>query len=515
MTAGVLLVLDGWGLAPPGPSNAIAAARTPALDHLLATSVVRTLDASGQAVGLPAGTVGNSEIGHLVIGAGRPLEYDSLLVEKEATAGRLRAHPVLAQTCKDLAASGGTLHLIGLMSDGRIHSDIGHLGELLGAAADAGLHRVLVHAITDGRDVPNGTAPAYLDQLAGLIAAAGAGEVASLIGRNYAMDKSGNAELTRRARDLILDSSASRRFTGANEALLDYDGDDGGLPATAIDARSVLGGVHRRVADGDAILFANFRSDRTAPLADMLADRLRETGRGAVKLLSLAEYDTRCPIAALVPRADASGGLSDALSGAGIKSVRIAEREKFEHVTFFVNGRDSVARPLDEHICVTGDSDPDYLKYPRMNVAAVARHVIDAARRQDVGLVLANLANIDVVGHTGDYSATVGATEAVDAAIASIATAAREAGRWLMIVGDHGNGEQMTKRDAAGTDRPYGGHTTNFVPLVIALAQAGLPAGTGRPPAVHGDGTLADVAPTALTLLGRPPAPAMTGRPLI
>lgn len=511
MTAGILLVLDGWGLAPPGPSNAITAARTPSLDQLLATSVVRTLDASGQAVGLPDGTVGNSEIGHLVIGAGRPLEYDSLLVEKEAKAGRLRAHPLLAQTCKELAASGGTLHLIGLMSDGRIHSDIGHVGELLGAAADAGLHRVLVHAITDGRDVPNGTAPAYLGQLAGLIAGAGAGEVASLIGRNYAMDKSGNAELTRRACDLILDSSANRRFADANEALSDYEGDDGGLPAIAIGAD----GVPRRVEDGDAILFANFRSDRTAPLADMLADRLRQTGRGAVRLLSLAEYDTRCPIAALVPRTDASGGLSDALSGAGIKSVRIAEREKFEHVTFFVNGRDCVVRPLDEHICVTGDCEPDYLKYPQMNVAAVARHVVDAARRQDVGLVLANLANIDVVGHTGDYAATVSATEAVDAAIASIATAAREAGRWLMIVGDHGNGEQMTKRDAAGMDRPYGGHTTNFVPLVVALAQKDLPAYAGRTAADRGDGTLADVAPTALTLLGCPPPPAMTGRPLI
>lgn len=511
MTAGILLVLDGWGLAPPGPSNAIAAARTPSLDHLLATSVVRTLDASGQAVGLPAGTVGNSEIGHLVIGAGRPLEYDSLLVENEVKAGRLRTHPLLAQTCKDLAASGGTLHVIGLMSDGRIHSDIGHVGELLAAAADAGLRRVLVHAIADGRDVPNGTAPAYLDQLAGLIAAAGAGQVASLIGRNYAMDKSGNAELTRRACDLILDSTASRRFADANEALSGCDGDDGGLPATAIE----VGGLPRRVVDGDAVLFANFRSDRTAPLADMLADRLRQTGRGAVRLLSLAEYDTRCPIAALVPRADASGGLSDALSGAAVKSVRVAEREKFEHVTFFVNGRDSAPRPLDEHICVPGDSAPEYVKCPQMNVAAVARHVVDAARREDVGLVLANLANIDVVGHTGDYAATVGATEAVDAAIAPIAAAAREAGRWLMIVGDHGNGEQMTKRDATGTDRPYGGHTTNFVPLVIALAQDCLPADAGHSAADGGAGTLADVAPTALTLLGCPPAPAMTGRPLI
>ncbi|HET7013894.1 MAG TPA: 2,3-bisphosphoglycerate-independent phosphoglycerate mutase [Streptosporangiaceae bacterium] len=507
MTAGILLVLDGWGSAPPGPSNAIAAARTPALDHLLATSAVHFLDASGLAVGLPDGTVGNSEIGHLVIGAGRPLEYDSLLVEKEAKAGRLRAHPLLAETGKNLAASGGSLHLIGLLSDGRIHADISHFQDLLNAAADAGLRQVYVHAITDGRDVPNGTAAGYLDQLAAMIAAAGTGEVASLIGRNYAMDKSGNAELTRQACDLILDASAGRRFASVAQALSGYSGDDGSLPATAIDPD----GKPRPVANNDAILFANFRSDRTAPLADMIASRLTETGRGTVTLLSLAEYDTSCPVAALVPRADASGGLSDALGEAGIKSVRIAEREKFEHVTFFVNGRDSTPRPLDEHICVTAEGEPDYIKRPEMNIADVAGHVIKAARRQEVGLVLANLANIDVVGHTGDYAATVTATEAVDAAIAQIAATAREAGRWLMIVGDHGNGEQMTKRDAAGAERPYGGHTTNPVPLVICGTAARTPVRTRA----DGTETLADVAPTVLTLLDRQPAPAMTGRPLV
>ncbi|HET9893347.1 MAG TPA: 2,3-bisphosphoglycerate-independent phosphoglycerate mutase [Streptosporangiaceae bacterium] len=508
MNAGILLVLDGWGSAPPGPSNAIATARTPALDHLLATSMVRFLDASGTAVGLPERTVGNSEIGHLVIGAGRPLEYDSLLVEKEAKAGRLRAHPLLAATCKDLAASGGSLHLIGLVSDGRIHADIAHFQDLLNAAADAGLRRVLVHAITDGRDVPNGTAAGYLDELAGMIAAAGIGEVASLIGRNYAMDKSGAAELTRQACDLMIDASAGRRFATVAHVLPAYAGDDGSLPATAI------AGTAGPVADGDAILFVNFRSDRTAPLADMIASRLAETRRSAVTLLSLAEYDTSHPVAALVRRADASGGLSDALGGAAIKSVRIAEREKFEHVTFFINGRGSAPRPLDEHICVTGDNLPDYVRVPEMNVADVARRVAEAARRQDAGLVLANLANIDVVGHTGDYAATVSATEAVDAAVAQVAAAAIQTGRWLMIVGDHGNGEQMTKPDACGADRPYGGHTTNPVPFVIA----GTAARTGTtPPGIAGactTGTLADVAPTVLTLLGCQPAPAMTGRSL-
>jgi len=505
MTAGILLVLDGWGIAPPGPSNAIAAARTPSLDLLRATSLVTALAASGRAVGLPDGAVGNSEIGHLVIGAGRPLEYDSLLVENEAKAGRLRAHPLLTQTCTRLAGGGGTLHLIGLMSDGRIHSDIGHVGELLGAAADAGLRRVLVHAMTDGRDVPNGTAAAYLDQLARLMKASGSGEIATLIGRNYTMDKSGNAELTAAACDLILDANADRHYGDAAAALSGYVGDDASLPATVI---GPAGNPASQVAAGDAILFANFRSDRTAPLADMIADRLRESERGSVTLLSLAEYDTNCPIAALVSRADASGGLSDALSAAGLASVRIAEREKFEHVTFFVNGRDPTPRALDQHVCVRADSAADYVKSPEMNVAEVSRQVAAAAKRPDAALVLANLANIDVVGHTGDYTATVHATEAVDDAVAQIADVAREAGRWLMIVGDHGNGEQMTQADASGTERPYGGHTTNPVPVII------VPAKQSHPLAARTSGTLADVAPTALALLGCPIPPTMTGRPL-
>jgi len=505
MTAGILLVLDGWGIAAPGPSNAIAAARTPCLDQLRATSLVSALAASGLAVGLPDGTVGNSEIGHLVIGAGRPLEYDSLLVENEAKSGRLRTHAVLSQTCKRLAESGGSLHLVGLMSDGRIHSDIGHVGELLGAAADAGLRRVLVHAITDGRDVPNGTASAYLDQLAGLLATAGSGQVCSLIGRNFAMDKSGNAELTRAACDLILDGRADGHYQDAATALSGHTGADAGLPATAICSQ---GRPARRVMPGDAILFTNFRSDRTAPLADMIASRLRESQRDSVTLLSLAEYDTSCPIAALVSRADASGGLADAMSGAGLVSVRIAEPEKFDHVTFFVNGRDSAPRPLDQHVCVSGETPPDYLKCPEMRVAEVAGHVVAAASRPDVSLVLANLANIDVVGHTGDYAATVQATEAVDKAVGQIAAAAREAGRWLMVVGDHGNGEQMTQADAGGTLRPYGGHTTNPVPLIIVPAHK-------IEAAELDSGTLGDVAPTALAMLDCPIPTVMTGRPLI
>ncbi|GAB3288618.1 2,3-bisphosphoglycerate-independent phosphoglycerate mutase [Parasphingorhabdus pacifica] len=490
---GVLLVLDGWGQAPPGPDNAIAAADTPFLNELRETHPVLSLDASGAAVGLPDGVVGNSEIGHLVMGAGRPLTYDSLLVQRQAESGELRTNSLLREVCTRLAEIGSALHLVGLCSDGRIHSDIAHFAELLHAAAEAGLGEVWLHPITDGRDVADHSAGGYLARLAEMAESAGVGTFATVIGRNYAMDKSGNATLTEAACRLLLDADAP----GAAPDVITAAGagaGDAALPPTVI---SKSGGTG--VRDGDAVLFANFRSDRTAPLVEAVADRL-VTGRENVRLLSLAQYDTRATVPALVPRADASGGLADALEGAGIRSVRIAEREKFEHVTFFVNGRDARARPGEEHQCVASVTGDDYVARPEMNVDGVAQHVIDAVARDDVALVMANLANIDVVGHTGDYAATVRGTEAVDRAVGRICRNARAAGRWVLLVGDHGNGEQMSQRSADGVTRPYGGHTHNKVPCILLPAKNDEPvlADNGAPL------RLASVAPTVLELLGVP-----------
>lgn len=506
MSQGILLVIDGWGHAPPGPGNAIAAARTPVLDDLSARYPTPLLAASGTAVGLPDGVVGNSEIGHLVIGAGRPLDYDSLLVEREAGSGRLRAHPALVGTGDRLRRSGGALHLVMLVSDGRIHSDIAHLGELLYGAAKTGLDRILVHAITDGRDVANGTASVYLLQLQQLIADVGVGRIATIVGRNYAMDKSGRPDLTAVACALILDGAAQQRTDEPVSAVSGHAvTDDGWLPPIVVAGPDRSPG---QIRDGDAVLFANFRSDRTAPLADMMADRLAQTSRTRVELLSLAEYDTKQPIRALVARADASGGLADAMAAAGIGSARIAEREKFEHVTFFINGRDPAQRPLEEHLCVPSGPEADYTVAPAMNVAVVAHGVIEASRRPEIGLTIANLANMDVVGHTGMYEATVSAAEAVDAAVGQIVAAAVQLDRWVVIVGDHGNAEQMFKANADGAQRPYGGHTTNAVPAILVSAADRVPASRAR-------GTLADIAPTVLALLDVPAGPAMTGVALI
>lgn len=505
-TSGILLILDGWGEAVAGDGNAIAAASTPRLDALRAQNSQVLLRASGTAVGLPDGVVGNSEIGHLVMGAGRALEYDSLLVQRQAESGALRAHPLLLEVCRDLSAAGRALHLVGLCSDGRIHSDIAHFGEILSAAADSGLKRVWLHAITDGRDVADGTAGDYLRRLEELADTTGSGVCATVVGRNFAMDKSGRRDLTERAGRLIADATAEQTVPDGPSAAAGEG--DGWLEPTLVASG---GTTYPGVKDGDAIVFANFRSDRTTALVELLHQRLDNTGRESVRLLSLAQYDTDTPISPLVERADASGGLADVLQEHGVRSVRIAEHEKFEHVTFFINGRSHQARPYEEHVRVPTACGPNYVEHPQMNVGEVADRVIEASARADVPLVIANLANIDVVGHTGDYKATVSATEATDTAVGRICDAAAAHGRWVILVGDHGNAEQMTQTGADGSVRPYGGHTHNPVPCVL-VPSAGQRLAGDLPDAVL---TLPAIAPTALDLLGVAAPPSMTARSLL
>lgn len=502
-TPGVLLVLDGWGQAPPAEDNAITRAKTPALDALAAKHPIGYLDASGTAVGLPAGTVGNSEIGHMVIGAGRPLDYDSLLVQRAIANGDLRRHTEFGDVLARLARTDRALHVIGLVSDGQIHADVEHLRELLTVAAGRSVSRVWIHAITDGRDVGDGTAVAYLRQVEAIAAEVGVGAVATVMGRGYAMDKSGDLELSMRAALAIADG-VGERATSADAAAAGSAKGDVWVTPTALTGSDGL--PVGPIADGDAVLFANFRSDRIQQLADTL---LEHVAPRQVTAWSLAQYDTRTTIPALVGRADASGGLADELERHGLRSVRVAEQEKFEHVTYYVNGRDARKRAVEEHVPVRGES-ADYVARPQMNIDRVADAVAEASARPEVALVVANLANIDVVGHTGDLAATIHATEYTDLAVERICAAAEAAGRWVVLVGDHGNAECMTRPGAGGEPKPYGGHTTNPVPVIVVPAP-----GMNLPETLAADGTLADIAPTVLALLGRPAGSAMTGRTLL
>ncbi|MBK0372959.1 2,3-bisphosphoglycerate-independent phosphoglycerate mutase [Streptomyces sp. RB110-1] len=495
---GILLVLDGWGHADESEANALAAASTPYLDRLLATCPTVLADASGSAVGLLPGTVGNSEIGHMVIGAGRPIPYDSLLVHEEISSGRMGSNETLTDVLTQLSETGGTLHLIGLCSDGMIHADVRHLRELLRIAARFAVPQVHIHAVTDGRDVADGTAAVYLDLVDTFVSEAGIGQVVTVVGRGYALDKSGRRDLTEKVALAVVDGKGEMIGEPRDALALTDRGDEWVPPCVVIGAGGAPPGG---VRDGDAVLFTNFRSDRIQQLADDLYQRL--SGR-PVAFLSLAQYDTQAPVPPLVHRSDASGGLAAELASHGVRSVRVSEAEKFEHVTYYINGRDATVVPVEEYVKVTGDTTPDYTTRPAMNIDRVAEAVVTAAGRDDVSLVIANLANIDVVGHTGDFDATRLAAEHTDRAVEAICRTAQSAGRWVLLVGDHGNAEKMLTE----TGKPYGGHTTNPVPAVL-VPVPGQQVATSPESA-----TLADIAPSVLGLLGIAPASRMTGRRL-
>ncbi|WP_392676616.1 2,3-bisphosphoglycerate-independent phosphoglycerate mutase [Streptomyces sp. LN785] len=499
---GILLVLDGWGHAEPSSANALTAAVTPCLDRLRATCPATLADASGTAVGLLPATVGNSEIGHMVIGAGRPVPYDSVLVQEQIDSGQLRSHAVLSEVCSRLAETGKALHLVGLCSDGMIHANVHHLQELLRIAALFSVPQVRIHAITDGRDVSDNTAAAYLGIAGKYAAEAGVGDIVTVIGRGYALDKSGDLKLTEQAARAVMDGVGEPIDEPQDALELTQRGDEW-VPACVVTDKD--GRPSGPVQDGDAVLFTNFRSDRIQQLADFLHSHLAER---QVTLLSLAQYDTQADIPALVHRADAGGGLAAQLAAHGVRSVRIAEAEKFEHVTYYLNGRDATPLPVEEHVKITGDVPADYRSRPAMNLNLVTEAVCAAARRDDVPLVVANLANIDVVGHTGHFDATRQAAEHTDRAVETICATARATGRWVLLVGDHGNAEKMLTDSDGARPSPYGGHTTNPVPAVLVPAEG---QDVGRP---SGPATLADIAPSVLALLGLASAPAMTGRPL-
>jgi 2,3-bisphosphoglycerate-independent phosphoglycerate mutase len=443
----------------------------------------------------------------MVIGAGRPLPYDSLLVQHQIDSGQLRSHEKLSAVCTFLAASDRALHLVGLCSDGQIHAHIDHLGELLTVAATHHVPRVWIHAITDGRDVPDGTAVSYLEQVQKLSVRAGCGRIATIIGRAYALDKTRNLTLTEQAARAIADGEGITVHTPDQAVVQASDrGDEWVAPSVVTTSNHM---PLATVQDQDALLLFNFRSDRIQQLANFLVEYFSLTKRN-VTMLSLTQYDTRESIPALVSRADASGGLADELAAANLRSVRVAEPEKFEHVTYYINGRSNTKHAVEEHLCIRGEKELDYRTHPQMHLGLVTNTIISAAARPEVALVVANLANIDVIGHTGDFTATVKAAEYTDVAVARIVAGAAQTDRWVLMAGDHGNAEQMARPGPNGIMQPYGGHTTNPVPAVFVPSP-----GQHLPRYITDGGTLADIAPTVLTMLGQPPAAAMTGRSLL
>ena len=481
-----LVVLDGWGLAPPGPGNAVELASTPVFDRLWERYPHTTLAASGDAVGLPAGQMGNSEVGHLTIGSGRVVDQDLMRVSRSIRSGRFFENEALLAAFARARERGSAVHLLGLVSAGGVHSHIDHLRALLELARREGMaERTYVHAFTDGRDVSPRAAAA---DLAGL-AAEGA-RIATVCGRYYAMDRDRRWERIERA------GAAITRGEGAPAA----------SPVEAIEASYAAGVTDEfvepvvlpapRLGPGDAAVFFNFRADR----ARELSQRLLEEG---YDLTTMTRYrdDLDCPVA--FSEHDVADTLAEVLAEHGVRQLHIAETEKYAHVTYFLNGGREEEWVGEVRVLVPSPRDvATYDLKPEMAAAEVAARFVEEVEPGGYRFAVVNFANPDMVGHTGVIAAVVRAVEAVDACLGRVVEAVLGQGGVCVVCADHGNAEQLLEDDGVS---PHTAHTTNPVPLLVTADGLALRPGGG----------LADLAPTCLDLLGVAPPAEMTGSSLL
>ena len=486
-----LVVLDGWGLAAPGPGNAVSLARTPVFDELWRTYPHSELTTCGRAVGLPDGQVGNSEVGHLNLGAGAIVHQIRTVIDDAVADGSIAANEVL----RAAFAGAARVHLIGLVSDGGVHAAVGHLRALIGMGEG---REVIVHAFTDGRDAPP---QAAAEELAAL-ERSGA-RIGSVVGRYYAMDRDGRWDRVRLAYDLLVHGRAPHRADTAEAA------------ARAAYARGetdefiapTIVGEATPIGPGDSVICFNFRPDRMRELTRALAMAdeipLDRGGAGPVtRYTTLTEYEEGWPFAVAYHAGRPAVTIAGVIAASGARQLHVAETEKYPHVTYFFNGGDERPPVGERRELVPSPRDvPTYDHKPQMSAPGVAAAFVAAWREDRPRFAVINFANADMVGHTGVIPAAVAAVETVDACLGEVVAAVHEAGGVCIVTADHGNADYMLEADGS----PNTAHTTNPVPVIV----------TSPARAVRSGGILADVGPTALELLGMEPPPAMTGRSLL
>ena len=509
-TPTVLIVLDGWGVRAEPQHNAIHAARTPRWDALW-RGPSTLLDASGERVGLPPGQMGNSEVGHMNIGAGRVVHQDLTRIDRAVASGALAENPALRQAMAASAERGATLHILGLLSPGGVHShedQIAALAEAAAAAAAAGKRRrggakLRLHAFLDGRDTPPKSAAASLRRFEARFP----GVIASITGRYYAMDRDARWQRTERAWRLLADGDTPWRFPSplaALEAAYARGETDEFVQPSAVQASGAPGTA---IADGDAVVFMNFRADRARQLSRAFLDAEFEGfPRPARPRLStfvtLTRYadDLPAQVAFAPERVDDS--LGEVLARRGMTQLRLAETEKYAHVTYFFSGRRETPFAGEDRVLVPSPQVATYDLAPQMSAGEVTDKLVNAIAGGIHDCIVCNYANGDMVGHTGDFAAAVRAVETVDECLGRVCEALRRRGGQALITADHGNAERMLD---ASTNQPHTAHTSSFVPLVYA--------GPQRVRFVA-EGALSDVAPTLLALMGMEAPPSMTGRSL-
>ena len=515
-----LVVLDGWGLADHDRLDAVRAAETPTMDRLTERGASGTLDTTGRAVGLPEGQMGNSEVGHLTIGAGRVLDQSYTRITRTVESGDLGGNDAIESAFVHAEANDGRVHFMGLVSDGGVHADQRHLHALIECAAERGVEAV-THAFTDGRDTPPKSGAGYLADLESVVEKCGTGAVATVSGRYYAMDRDVNWERTKRAYDAIVAREAdhtAESAVGAVENSYDRGDTDEFIEPTKIEDGPALD-------EGDSVIFFNFRADRARQLVRMLTDTRPEwdfeTDSPEIRLVTMTEYDETFDFPVAFEPHEPEATLGATLADAGKTQLRIAESEKYPHVTYFLNGGREVEFDGEIRKIIDSPDVSTYDQQPEMSAEEVtdtAIEVIESAEPRsakqssgrsprdadDPDVMVLNYANPDMVGHTGDFEAAVAAVEAVDTQLARLVETCRAAGGDVLVTADHGNADDM------GTpENPDTAHTKNPVPVVYLA-----PDGTDSERRIREDGELADLAPTLLALCGIRVPEAMTGESL-
>ncbi len=512
----VLIIRDGWGVCDEDAAsaqrhgNAVLLAKVPVLDSLLARYPHALLEASGEAVGLPPGQMGNSEVGHQNLGAGRVTYQDLMRISVAIRDGSFFRNPVLLKVMGEMKRTGAQLHLIGLLSDGGVHSHNTHLYALLELAKHQGLRadQIVVHAILDGRDTPPRSGAGYLQELDQQIAAIGVGRIGTVIGRYYSMDRDNRWERTNRAYAAYVLGEGAHATSASQAIQASYaagKSDEFVEPVVLVDA---IGEPLGRVRDGDGVIFFNFRPDRARQITRAFTHSAPEGAAQppvSVHYVCMTEYDSTIPAAVAFPAESVENPLGEVVAAAGLRQLRIAETEKYAHVTYFFNGGREVAFEHEERALVPSPKVATYDLQPAMSADGITDELLSrlSGDNSPYDLVVLNFANADMVGHTGDLPATVEALEVVDACIGRIVDRVRALGGTTLITADHGNAEQMIDTDGG----PLTAHTTNPVHLILVDDE--------RRAARLRNGIFADVAPTVLGLFGLETPQEMTGHSLL